>query len=219
MSWAPALGAIDSLANKGGEMIQLKRFLLPDIFQAAQQGRMRTVKSFLQKGTPVDVRDGSGRTPLMHAAEEGRPQMVQFLLDSGADPNAEDDTQFTPLGLAVHYSHNLECVRLLIDHGADVNAQDDEGFSILMLAVDDAPLELIKMLVEAGADVNHQDCEGDTPLIVAMDGFSSAQEIQYLLDSGADKTIRNNAGKCAYDVLYEDDDSFHGPEILELVRL
>ncbi|MBW3564649.1 MAG: ankyrin repeat domain-containing protein [Acidobacteria bacterium] len=51
-------------------------------------------------GIEIDIRDGEGRTPLMHAAEMGCDRCVALLLDAGADPALEDLSGSTAIELA-----------------------------------------------------------------------------------------------------------------------
>ena len=51
--------------------------------EAAKFGDFDTLRSSLEKGVPVDVRDKYYKTPLMTACSQGNYKMASFLIDSG----------------------------------------------------------------------------------------------------------------------------------------
>ena len=67
------------------------------IHTAAENGNLSRVRTLLNNGVDVDVKDGQGRTPLYMAASWGRTQVAQLLIDEGSDVNAKNNARFTPL--------------------------------------------------------------------------------------------------------------------------
>ena len=51
--------------------------------EAAKFGDFDTLKSSLEKGVPVDVRDKYYKTPLMPACSQGNFRVASFLLENG----------------------------------------------------------------------------------------------------------------------------------------
>lgn len=51
--------------------------------EAAKFGDFDTLKSTIEKGTPVDVRDKYYKTPLITACSQGNFRMALFLLENG----------------------------------------------------------------------------------------------------------------------------------------
>ena len=140
----------------------------PDIsiHKAAEDGNIETIKQHLAAGTDVNVKDGSGKTPLYIASIADHEEIVKFLIAKGADVNAKEDWNFTPLEQAVTRGHK-KIAELLIAEGVDVNAKNDIGDSLLhnaMLWPSIQHTEIIKVLIANGADVNAKDDDGDTPL-------------------------------------------------------
>ena len=113
-------------------------------------------------------------------------------------------------------------IRLLLRHGANVSETDKNGVSPLPeLHPGFAATEAVKLLLEKGADVNAIDRRTrSTPLHRAVTHTGAPatagkseqvlEIIRLLLAHGADRTIKNNAGKTARDYV-------HRPEILALV--
>src|SRR4030095_1581284 len=117
---------------------------LDALFKAAIDGDVARVRSLLNQGADINVRNRAGETLLMSAVsiesryEEGRidhSKLVSLLLSRGAEVNATDKVGQTALmkALTGHASEwkvigaTTQIVRLLLAHGAKVNAKDQEG--------------------------------------------------------------------------------------------
>lgn len=64
---------------------------------AITAGDIDAVRTALNDGASVQVRDEDGMTPLHDASIWGHVEIVQLLLDAGADVNARDEQGWTPL--------------------------------------------------------------------------------------------------------------------------
>lgn len=53
------------------------------VWEAAQLGNVGRLRSILDRGTNVNVRDESGYTPLHYACRAGKAEVVIFLLKNG----------------------------------------------------------------------------------------------------------------------------------------
>ena len=94
-----------------------------------------------------------------------------------------------------------------IYRGADCEIEiETPCHSPLQLACSYGEYEIVKLLVENGADVNYMETIGDaeqTPLIHTIDTMydvnieSQLKIIKYLLNNGADKSIKDNRGNNA----------------------
>ena len=67
---------------------------------AIEAERLDHVRTQLALGTPVNIRDEEGNTPLHTAAFTGSPRVARLLLQNGADMGARDDDGKTPLDIA-----------------------------------------------------------------------------------------------------------------------
>jgi len=105
-----------------------------DIWAAASQGNLRTVKRHLAAGTDIDAAfiapgiPASGATPLHMAVLSDQREVARFLIGQGADINApaQDEYGGTPLHWAAVLGR-VEMARRLIDAGANVNIRDKNG--------------------------------------------------------------------------------------------
>ena len=95
-----------------------------DIYDAAYEGNIETVKQHLAAGTDVNAKDKDGWTPLHNAAYKGHKEIALLVIAKGADVNATDGDGDTPLHLAGNNTATKEIAELLIAKGADVNAMN-----------------------------------------------------------------------------------------------
>lgn len=98
----------------------------------------------------------------------------------------------------------MEMIKLLIDNGAYIHTKDIvNNATPLHYAAQIRPgdsLEPMKYLIGLGVDINAQDKDGNTPLFVAFSA-KNMDAFKLLIEAGADKTIRNNAGALYYEVI------------------
>jgi len=88
------------------------------LFRAARGGHADTVKEVLKPGrVNINVKDETGRTPLMEAARNGHNDVVRTLLNAGADAKLKDLQGKTALMYASEGGHK-ESVTLLRQAGA-----------------------------------------------------------------------------------------------------
>jgi hypothetical protein len=83
---------------------------------AAATGDLTLVKALVERGTPVDLRDNHGATPLHAAAVGGHVGVIRYLLAAGADVNAVNWSDNSPLQNAIS-EHHPEAAKVLAEHG------------------------------------------------------------------------------------------------------
>lgn len=133
-----------------------------NIYDAALNGDIQMIKSFIKKGFDVNTRDAEGRTMLMFAAFNGHAEVIKLLLKSGAEINAKDKLNRSAITYAAT-SPFAEAVKLLLDHHADPNNIDNnEHWTPLMNAAAEGQMEVVKILLERGADATLVDVDGDS---------------------------------------------------------
>lgn len=143
----------------------LFRRISMSLFDAIEDGDLRTVRKLIRAGTAIEqIDEATGTAPLALAAECGNLDVVQILLRAGASPDWGGAT--TPLEAATLEGH-IEVVRALIKAYADVNRPVADGFTPLITAASTGNLDMVRMLLKAGAIPGVNDDEGETALTLA----------------------------------------------------
>lgn len=89
----------------------------------------------------------------------------------------------------------VESVERLLDRGIPMNVRDEYGNTILVIACQNGNKRIAKAVLRRGADINARNYKGNTPLHYCYTyGYGNTLG-QYLIQKGADHTIRNNAGR------------------------
>ena len=184
----------------------------PELVRASLQGDLATVRKLVESGVDVNGTDEHGMGPLLTFT----PSVAEFLLSHGADPNCQKNESGAPVLVGIAYMNHVECVRLLLEGGADANiAAERTGetplHSALARSSEDVSAadrhSVVKLLIEHGADPNRRTlpgvkslafwrdvrARGETPLHRAA-AYADEKTIKFLLQAGADKTIRDANG-------------------------
>jgi len=105
------------------------------ILTASSNGSIGVISFLIQSCAEIDVRDGSGNTPLHRAALAGKSVAVAMLIAANADVNAVNEYGITPLQLAC-ISGNHDSAALLLACGASITEPDESTwFSPMWLAL------------------------------------------------------------------------------------
>lgn len=169
------------------------------------------VKTLVQAGAQVNVRDQEGNTPLIFAALLDAPESVRVLLEAGAHVNVlgkeERETPYeiakgeVALGAGVP-AH--ECAGLLAEDGTlsplAIDIEEHPALSPLnrefLEAIQHLDLDRAAAALAAGADVNATDRYGVSALAQAVVA-DDAEFCRFLLDAGADVNYANKRGVTA----------------------
>lgn len=109
----------------------------------------------------------------------------------------------------------VSCLKLLLSLGADPNIKHPncQKTTALLYSAENSHYGCCRVLLQHGADVNATDDDDRTLLIIYMYRDVETDDIQQLIDNGADLDVQDNLGISAalYAVLYG------RPEFLELL--
>ena len=188
-----------ALLSEGGgrlmvELLVRRGAQVSALHLAAHRGDIDKVRSSLEKGTNVDVRDEAGHTPLYYAASAGQMHVVEFLISKGAEVDAKDNRGGeTPLFYAGDAGWR-NVAELLIAKGADVNARGSERSGALESAAWLGRGDVAELLIAEGADVNAKDNWGYIPLHAAVSsGLVEVAEL--LIAKGSDPNAKTEWGE------------------------
>ena len=177
---------IDLLVSKGAKV--------PELHLAAHRGDIDKIRSSLEKGTKIDLRDKAMHTPLFYAASAGQINVVDLLISKGADVNAKDSRGGeTPLFYAGDAGWK-NVVELLIAKGADINARGAQRSSALESAAWLGRSDVAGLLIAKGADVNARDESDYIPLHpAAKNGL--VEVVEMLISKGSDVNAKTTWGE------------------------
>ncbi|XP_075883311.1 ankyrin repeat, SAM and basic leucine zipper domain-containing protein 1 [Nelusetta ayraudi] len=169
---------------------------------AISKGDKDAVEMLLDGGMDVDTKLGFGWSPLMCAVNVANFELAKLLLNRGANASLSKD-HWTVLMASITASAREDqiasCVDLLLSRKADPNVADRSKTTCLMLAAREGYTKVINLLVSHGAELDSQDGMGFTALYVAVQ-HSQQEAVLKLLQLGADKSIKSNAGKSPMDL-------------------
>jgi len=154
------------------------------------------VEKYLEKGANpnLPITKGGNNYPLTSAVRAGNVEKVHSLLKFGADPNMNN-----PIHSAISGSY-ASIVNLLIEHGAFIKDRMLIGYTIY----NEPNLDIINSLLDNGVDINESRERGITALHAAYDRLTINPDMQkyveYLIDNGADITVKNAAGKVPHEM-------------------
>lgn len=135
--------------------------------QAATDGNLLRVDTFLNQGVDVHSTDAKGTTPLFLAAQHGHQQVVARLLEQGASVNQPRQDGVTPLFVAARQGHR-DIVALFLNKGANVNAQSGVGgVTLLHVSTYRNDYALVTLLLQHGADKHARMSSGERPIDLA----------------------------------------------------
>ena len=166
---------------------------------AARDRDRRKVEHLLQQGADVNKFNDNGGTPIMYAALGGDLEIVKMFLTRGAEVNAVAKNGWSALMISAAKGY-IDVTKELLNNAAEPNLQDVYHWSPLMRAVNEDREKIVALLLATpGTDPNHRGENGVTALHIAtVRGYTHLVEL--LLQGGADKTIKDHAGRTPYQI-------------------
>lgn len=154
----------------------------------------------------LSLADGDGKKPVHYAARYADTALLNACLGPEIGVNEEDHYKRTPLHFAAS-AGNLDAVIFLVERGANASKQDVRGFTAFHYAVESRNKALVRWLKEnTSVDINQPDARGRSAFMnlladsTAMD-TKTEELIEYLMDEGADLSMRDISGNSAQDYL------------------
>jgi ankyrin repeat protein len=147
------------------------------LMTAAEHNYADGVLALIMAGASLELRDEDGRTALFYAAAPEGFTAYKLMMDMQNPawmPNLPEGTR-----------------KLLEAEGA-TKPRFTYGY------VESDSVEALELLVQKGADINTRDNSGMTPLMLTA-ACGRPARVRALLALGADRTLKDAAGKTAYD--------------------
>src|SRR6266404_1964343 len=175
------------------------------LYFAAEGGHAPVAQRLIERGADVKLAGRSGVSPVAAAAYAGNDAIVEALLTRGADERALDETGKPPIVYAAAKAR-LDIVKRLLARNIDINARYPNDLTLLIWASgpdEKAPeteaIKVVSYLLDAGAHIDDRDARGRTALMIAAEG-GRAEIAKLLLARGADRSLKDKAGKSAADL-------------------
>jgi ankyrin repeat protein len=117
------------------------------LYKAAQNGDIQTVKGLLDKGVSVNTKSSTGSYAINAAAIRNDLAMMRLLVSRGADLNVQNRDGDTPLICATKYGGGKAAtIELLVEAGADTAKVDSDGKTALAYAKQKKQNEAARLL-------------------------------------------------------------------------
>lgn len=160
------------------------------MFTAIRRGDADAVQELLLRGASPNVSDpGLGPAIVYAATQGGLPVVKALLLSPATDLEARNAAGETALMHAAG-SGDRALVELLVSRRAEVN---QPGWTALHYAAANGHLEIVRYLLEHSAYIDAPSPNGTTPLMLAA-RQQRLTVVSFLVEEGADPTLRNEAG-------------------------
>ena len=205
---------IEFLVKNGADIYVKDAFGASPLFWALS--KPENVEILIKLGFDVNERNSDGNTPLLSLTSNwnyGETKVIKLLLLAGANVNEKTDYGSTPFGLALAFKNSKEILKILLENGADVKLDGQGGEFVTNSNLHTAASlmwdnDILQLLIDEGLDVNILGVNGQTPLHDVISsktaisqgfGADSYNTVKFLLEKGADTSIKDVFGLTALD--------------------
>ncbi|XP_032626558.1 ankyrin repeat domain-containing protein 42 isoform X1 [Chelonoidis abingdonii] len=175
------------------------------VHYAAFHGRLGCLQLLIRWGATINDVDNNGNLPAHLAAMEGHLHCFKFLVSKMASVShtlkARNDHGETPKDLAQRfYKDNIVQYIDSVEHERDHPEEQENLAFPAHVAAFKGDLVMLRRLVESGViNINERDEKGSTLMHKAA-GQGHISCLQWLIETGADCDITNEAGETPKDV-------------------
>uniref|UniRef100_A0A8D2JQ74 Ankyrin repeat and SAM domain-containing protein 6 n=1 Tax=Sciurus vulgaris TaxID=55149 RepID=A0A8D2JQ74_SCIVU len=182
---------------------------------AALTGRLGLAQQLVEKGANADHLSVLEKTAFEVALDRKHRELADYLDPlTTVRPKTDEEKRRPDIFHALKMG-NFQLVKEIADEDPNhVNLVNGDGATPLMLAAVMGQLPLVQLLVERHADIDKQDSVHGWTALMQATYHGNKEIVKYLLNQGADVTLRAKNGYTAFDLvmLLNDPDT-------ELVRL
>ncbi|WDG30436.1 ankyrin repeat domain-containing protein [Streptomyces sp. CA-278952] len=169
-----------------------------DLLTGARTGDTAGVRTAIEGGARVDVRDEELRTPLLLAVHGDHVEAARLLVAAGADPDAQDRREESPW-LATGVTGSVAMLHTLLPAGPDLTLRNRFGGVSLIPASERGHVAYVREVLRVtDIDVDHVNRLGWTALLEAVilgeGGLPHQQVVELLLGAGATRDLADGDG-------------------------
>lgn len=151
------------------------------ILLAAYRGNIFIVRSLIECGADIFVKNLKGLNVLHMAAQGNNPNLIiYFKKKYNVSILSKDNNGNIPLHWACYHSSE-DAINFLLSYMEDINIQNNEGKTPLHIAIFTEKPSLIKKLLKKGGDIKIKDKEGKTPILYASEIMGAESRIVKIL--------------------------------------
>jgi len=166
---------------------------------AAQRGDLHALAAALAAKTPIDARDGHGRTALHVATFARQRAAIRALAAAGADLGALENDRYDAVTIAA-VADDEQTLALLLSLGASAKLTTSRYDGTALIAAAHLGHDgVVRQLIQGGAPLDHVNNLHWTATIEAVvlgDGGPRHQAtLRALVNAGADPTLTDREGR------------------------
>lgn len=208
-----------SLLIKKGYSVNIKNHIgETPLHLSTRSGCIEITKILIENNADMYLESFSNDTPLYSAMTErylssSRRKCIKYLISKGYDINKTNSVGISPIFNAIKYIRpEYPLLKLLINKGCDINTKGRLGQSLIheliyhhrfcfnrLNSYNSVMHEILSFLVSK-IDINSVDHDGNTPLHWAIILRSHRRIIDYLIEKGSNKHLKNNAGRTIFQI-------------------
>lgn len=178
---------------------------------AAKRNSLEVLKFLLPHVADINAKDNKRQSALALAVGSNAPEAVSFLLDENADIHTIDAkgnnlSFYLMQNFDVNKPERFEAkLKVLRKAGLDIAKTQQAGNTLVHLAVKENNLALLKRLQEFGIDINKKNDDGNTALHLAAMTANDESILKYLIEQGADKSLKTDFDESVYNLAVENE--------------
>jgi hypothetical protein len=173
-------------------------------YSSVRHGDVNKVAELFPAWKRTPLYDLDGKDPLTLAAEDGQLEVVRKLLALKLSPNTQSADGYSPLLMALNWDHP-EIVSLLLEAGADPNYNAQFWAYPLTRAAESGSRSTIEVLLKSGAKLNATGRWGGRTALHEAVMYRNYEAVQALLDAHANRSIEDDDGKTAIEMIDPDE--------------
>lgn len=208
---------LQRLVDQGGDLdygpdspLDVESFNLRPLIEAIDYGNFEAVKILVEGGAKINIKDESALVySVSYWRIYGSFEIAYYLIEKGANVR-ETYGKATAIQYAASQGRRgkekeqLDFLIYLLDLGAKLE-DAPKGHIAFDACCNNENLHVVQYLFDNyEIDVNMRDKSSQKTMLMYTTSYLGAPETcQYLLEKGADKTLKDSNGKTAYDLAYE----------------
>ncbi|MEM7380694.1 MAG: ankyrin repeat domain-containing protein [Bacteroidota bacterium] len=206
------LPVFEYFVSKGVDINQADKDGNTALLNASWRNNLEAVQFLVANTKDINHTNKVGKSALTHAIQRNSLEVVNFLIEKGADAQVKDKE-----GNNLGYYLLKDVFRagkpeLLQDKLAALKAKgfnfsnvQENGNTLYHMAVAENNLDALKFVSSYGQDINARNKDGNTALHLAAMNAHNDAILKFLIENGADKSIKTDFEESAYDLAMENE--------------